>query len=280
MEPKPVPNRCIWCLEEPPSATFKSESHVLPECVGNEQQQVLPPGIVCDKCNNYFGTKLEPALIDEPIISTLVGVLELRDVDSDFTYQHSPSGIHRAARMSAEVSANKITVTTQYEIKGQPDKLNEVRTISKSKDYDERALAFLSRAVHKVAFESVAYSLFVGTGSQTKKKEMEDIDIFDRSFNVIRDWVRYGKPQNSVRPALRVHKFDEVKRQGQLFEWGGETWHFQQGICYALNLFNDWYILSLASSPDKVENDLKSWRKEIRVKNPVWMLGDKLQAID
>jgi hypothetical protein len=280
MIPKPVPNRCIWCLEESPSATFKSESHVLPKCLGNIDKQVLPPGIVCDDCNHFFGTGLEPKFIDEPVISTLAGILEHRDIDSQFTYAHSPSGINRAAHMATQVSANRITVTTQYEIKGQPDKPNEVRTISKSKDYNKRALAFLSRAVHKIAFESVAHNLFVGAGLRNQKKELEEKDIFDHSFDVIRDWVRNGKPQNSVRPALRIHKFDAVKRQEQLFEWGGETWYFQQGICYALNLFNDWYIMSLTSSADKVESDLKSWGKKIKSKNPVWMLGDKLQLID
>ena len=223
---------------------------------------------------------MEPELIDEPIFSTLTGILELRDVDSNFTYEHSPSGIHRTAHMAAEVSANRITLNTQYEIKGQPDKPNEVRTISKSKDYNKRALAFLSRAVHKIAFESVAHSLFVGTDSQNKKKGLEDIDIFDRSFNVIRDWVRYGEPQHSVRPALRIQKFDEVKTKEELFQWGGELWHFPQGVCYALNLFNEWYILSITSSPDKVESDLKSWVKTTKFSNPVWMVGDKLQLID
>jgi len=222
---------------------------------------------------------LEPVLIDEPILSTLAGILELRDVDSKFTYEHSPSGIHRIAHMEAEVSTNRITLNTQYEIKGQPSKPNETRTVNKSKDYNKRALALLSRAVHKIAFESMAHSLFVGTGSQYKKKELEDIDIFDRSFNVIRDWVRYGKPQHSVRPALRIHKFDEVKTQEELFQWGGELWYFQQGVCYALNLFNEWYILSITSSSDKVESDLKSWVKTTKFNNPVWMVGDKLQAI-
>lgn len=280
MATKPLPNQCIWCLEEPPNTTFKSESHVLPECVGNIGKQVLPQGVVCDRCNHFFGTRLEPVLIDEPIFSTLAGVLELRDVDSEFTYEHSPSGIHRIAHMEAKVSANKIAINTQYEITGQPGKPNEVRTINKSKDYNKRALAFLSRAVHKIAFEAVAHSLFVGTGSQYKKKEMEDIDIFDRSFNVIRNWVRHGKPQRSVRPALRIQKFGEVKTREELFQWGGELWYFQQGVCYALNLFNEWYILSITSSPDKVESDLKSWVKTTKFNNPVWMVGDKLQLID
>jgi hypothetical protein len=279
MEPKPIPNRCIWCLEETPSATFKSESHVLPECVGNIGKQVLPQGAVCDKCNNYFGTKLEPALINEPIFSTLIGILQLRDIHSKFTYTHSPSGTIRNAHMSAEVSANRITITTQYEIKGQPGKENEVRTIRESKDYNERSLAFLSRAVHKIAFETVAHNLFVGIGLQKVRNELKDIDIFDPIFNVVRDWVRYGEPQHSVRPALRIQKFDEVERQKQLFEWGGQRRHFPQWICYELNLFNDWYILSLTSSTDKAEDDLKNWLENRKFNHQVWIIGDKLQLV-
>ena len=279
MAVKPVPNRCIWCLKEPPNATFETESHVLPKCIGNIAKQVLPKGVVCDKCNHYYGTGLEPKLIDEPILSTLVGILQLRDIHSQFTYEHSPSGVHRTAHMAWDISANRVTLTTQYEIKGQPDKPNEDRTISKSKDYDQRDLAFLSRAVHKIAFETVSHNLFVGTGLKYQNKELGDIDIFDPCFNVIRDWVRDGNPQHSVRPALRIQKFDEVERQEQLFEWGGQVRYFQQWICYELNLFNDWYILSLTSPVNKVKGDLINWLEKRKPNRQVWMVGDELQLM-
>lgn len=279
---KPVPNRCIWCLEEPPSATFKSESHVLPECVGNEQQQVLPPGIVCDRCNESFSRKVEPALIDDPIFSTRVAILQLRDKNKEFIYEPSPSGVHRNVHIDAKVSGNKITAaTTQYEIQGQPSKPYENRSIPpKSKDYNKRALALLSREVHKVAFESLAHSLFVGTGSQIKNKNFENIDIFDRGFNVIRDWVRYGEPQHSVRTVLRFQKFGPVKKQKELTLWKFSLHGFQNWLRVELDLFGDWYTMSLTSSPDKVESDLKSWVKTTKLHNSVWMVGDKLQAID
>lgn len=280
MVAKSVPYRCIWCLVEPPGATFDSKSHVLPECVGNIAQQVLAKGIVCDKCNQFFGKRLEPALIDEPIFSTLVAVLGLRDIGSQFTSQHSPSGVHRACHIAAEVSATRIVLTTQYEIQGQPNKPNEVRTISKCKDYGRTDLAFLSRAIHKIAFETLAHNRFVGTGIRWHRSELGDIDVFDRRFNVIRTWVRRGEPQGSVRPALRIQRLEEAKTKEQLSRWGGEAHYFRQGILYALNLFNDWYIVSLTSPPDRVENDLRSWRKTQRFRNTVWMVGDSLQPAD
>lgn len=279
MATKQIPNRCIWCRGEPPSATFGSESHVLPECVGNERQQVLPQGIVCDDCNNYFGTKVEPTLIDDPIFATVVGVLQLRDKKSEFIYEHSPLGVHRIVHTEAEVSANRVTLITQYEITGQPGKPNETRTIKKSKDYDKRSLAFLSRAIHKIAFESLAHSLFVKDSWELVNIALKDIDIFNSSFDAIRSWVRYGKPQGSVRPVLRLQRFDKVKRQEELFQWGGQLWYFQGWFCYELNLFGDWYGVSLTSPVDKVDNDLRSRVERGKFDHPVWMVGDKLQRI-
>jgi hypothetical protein len=279
MATKQIPYQCIWCLRQPPSATFSSESHVLPECVGNKRQQILPAGIVCDKCNHYFGTKVEPILIDDPIFATIVGILQLRDKNSEFVYEHSPSGVHRDIHVDANVSGNRVTVTTQYKIKGQPNKPHEVRNIINSKDYDKRSLAFLSRAVHKIAFESLAHFLFVRTNVEILNMKFEEIDVFDGSFNAIRRWVRYGEPQDSNRPVLRLQKFDEVKTQEGFFHWGGPLLYFQQWLRFELNLFNDWHIMSLTSPSNKVYDDLRSWAAQTKFNHPVWIVGDKLEAI-
>ena len=77
----PVPNRCIWCLRQQPDVSFDA-SHVLPECVGNERQQVLPPGIVCKSCNGYFGSKVEPALLVDPVFHVQAVFLRLVDPDN------------------------------------------------------------------------------------------------------------------------------------------------------------------------------------------------------
>jgi hypothetical protein len=280
MATKPIPYQCIWCLREPSSgAEFSSESHVLPECVGNIDKQVLSSGIVCDDCNNYFGGKVERTLIDDPIFATIVGFLELRDKNREFVYVHSPSGVHRDISVDANTSDNKVTVTTQYRIRGQPNKPDEVRNISKSKDYDKRSLALLSRAVHKIAFESLAHSLFVRVGLKFERKEFKDIDIFSPDFEAVRQWVRYGEPQDSVRPVLRLQKFDEVKTREEFFHWKGYLFYFQHWFRYELSLFNDWHIMSLTSPPNKVYGDLKDWVAQTKFKHPAWIVGDRLQRI-
>jgi hypothetical protein len=58
-------NKCIYCLTT--EASFKSEEHILPESLGNDDA-VLPKGFVCDKCNNEILSLLDNALLQfEPI---------------------------------------------------------------------------------------------------------------------------------------------------------------------------------------------------------------------
>lgn len=48
--------RCIFCKQT--SDSSRSVEHVIPESIGSKRV-VLPPGVVCDKCNNYFARKVE-----------------------------------------------------------------------------------------------------------------------------------------------------------------------------------------------------------------------------
>jgi hypothetical protein len=53
--------RCIFCKQD--SSTSKAIEHIIPESLGNIEH-TLPAGVVCDKCNNYFGLKVEKPLLD------------------------------------------------------------------------------------------------------------------------------------------------------------------------------------------------------------------------
>ncbi len=257
-----TPNRCIWCLREPPNTTF-DVSHVLPECVGNENQQVLPKGIVCEQCNNYFGTKVERALLRDPLFHLVAVVLRLKDPDDMnefrdrvFDAEHHPEGsVERKLHCDVEVSPRNMTLNIQYEIKGQLRKA-----------YELRELAFLSRAVHKIAFETLAWTIFV-------KGVHREIDIYASRFEVVRKWSRYGEPQNSVRLAMRLLT-PNLKP-----EWEYRLWNFGDSLAIELNLFGDWYAVSLTSAPDKAFDDLKRWVGSQKREYPVWYLGEELGAL-
>ena len=60
--------RCIFCRQ--PSVDCKTVEHIIPESLGNKEH-LLPNGVVCDKCNWYFGTKVEKELLDQPFFKHL-----------------------------------------------------------------------------------------------------------------------------------------------------------------------------------------------------------------
>lgn len=53
--------RCIFCKVD--SSNSKSVEHIIPESLGNIEH-ILPPGLVCDKCNNYFAREIERPLLE------------------------------------------------------------------------------------------------------------------------------------------------------------------------------------------------------------------------
>lgn len=59
---------CIFCCSA--SVSFSAVEHIIPESLGNKSA-VLPAGVVCDRCNQYFGTKVEGPVLDSPMFKCL-----------------------------------------------------------------------------------------------------------------------------------------------------------------------------------------------------------------
>lgn len=60
--------RCIFCKHD--SSTSVSVEHIVPESLGNIDH-VLPVGVVCDGCNQYFARKVERPLLESPMFRLL-----------------------------------------------------------------------------------------------------------------------------------------------------------------------------------------------------------------
>ena len=60
--------RCIFCKSD--TTGSKSKEHIIPESLGN-LDHVLPKGIVCDSCNNYFSREVEKPFMELPGIGLL-----------------------------------------------------------------------------------------------------------------------------------------------------------------------------------------------------------------
>lgn len=59
---------CIFCKRD--SSTSISIEHIVPESLGN-LTHVLPAGVVCDVCNQYFARKIERPLLESPVFRLL-----------------------------------------------------------------------------------------------------------------------------------------------------------------------------------------------------------------
>ena len=57
--------KCIFCFSE--TETFTNIEHIIPESLGGDK--ILPKGMICDKCNQYFGSKVEKPALSLPSIS-------------------------------------------------------------------------------------------------------------------------------------------------------------------------------------------------------------------
>jgi hypothetical protein len=132
-----------------------------------------------------------------------------------------------------------------------------------------RNIKFISRAVHKIAFEALAHMIFAKRTAQT-------IDIFNSRFDPIRKWARLGQPYTSIRPVIRRQTIDT----GSKPEFGGELHQRSSGaLAMQLNIYVDLYGVSLTSSPNKVYEDLKSWAVQ-DIEFPVWCMGERFQKLN
>lgn len=60
--------RCIFCKQD--SSASRSVEHIIPESLGNTDH-VLPVGVVCDGCNQYFARKVERQVLESPMFRLL-----------------------------------------------------------------------------------------------------------------------------------------------------------------------------------------------------------------
>jgi hypothetical protein len=60
--------RCIFCKND--SSSSVSREHIIPESLGNTMH-TLPPGVVCDACNNYFSRKVEKPFLESESVRAL-----------------------------------------------------------------------------------------------------------------------------------------------------------------------------------------------------------------
>lgn len=173
--------RCLFCKQE--ASNSLSVEHIIPESLGN-RGYILPKGIVCDGCNNYFSRKVEKPFLESPGIIAMrfrerliskkgripptKGLL-LSDIPVTATFDHRENITH-------------VAVPTEHF-----SRLDRNGAINIALKIDGRPPdgPILSRFLAKVALEFLALRLLETPGWLDFLRENADLDL-------IRDHARRG----------------------------------------------------------------------------------------
>jgi len=118
-------------------------------------------------------------------------------------------------------------------------------------DYHPADLRVLSRAVHKLAFESIAwYAYVIGNA--------EPVDLFASTFDRMRQWVRRGEPQQKpARPWLWQFPSQDCRQS-----WYVEPLHFikSRGLVQ-MRVLGIWLLVDVTSENHSALSSLSEHEK-------------------
>jgi hypothetical protein len=181
----PTIMKCIFCKQN--SENAKSVEHIIPESLGNKSH-VLEKGIVCDKCNNYFATKIEKNVLEQSYFRSLRHrndiVNKKNKLPKEFGFIAHPKGgkIEIINKYNNQIEINIDSQEIYNLIKEQKvDKLYFPILTEPEKDN-----IYLSKLLGKIALEALAQRV------STVENWNEDF-IDHEGLDDLRNYVRFGK---------------------------------------------------------------------------------------
>lgn len=199
--------RCLFCKQD--STNSRSVEHIIPESLGNTTQ-ILPKGIVCDKCNNYFARKIEEPFLNSTemlalrfqeaipnkknVIPPLNGILNGNipiKIYRPFAAQQMPSGIVLEVVSHGDIGADEIHNGGQIITPAFMDSMIPQNSM------------VISRFIAKIAFEFLALRLYPYEGGL-------DYLIDDPAFDSIRNYVRKGSSKSWACNIRRIYNMDKI----------------------------------------------------------------------
>jgi len=202
--------RCIFCKKD--SSKSKSIEHIIPESLGNTRY-TLPQGVVCDNCNNYFSRKIEGKMLELPYFKSL----RFRQ-DIKTKRRISPQGTGLVSTPGCEI---KVQVqNSDRELVVHVNKKADFEKISNTipgtlyvpiYDFPERDNQIISRFLGKVGLEELS-SKFLSISEEALNEALID----NTQFDLLRSFVRYGKPDNDWPYYLR-----RIYSEDKLFQVDG-----------------------------------------------------------
>lgn len=175
--------RCIFCKVD--STKSNSVEHIIPESLGNKNH-VLPKGVVCDNCNNYFATKIEKPVLEMSYFKSLRGRNEIRNKKGkrvgipaylkNFQKEELNIYYHDGNKIEAVVKDKSL-----FDTIGKYNKLY-IPILPKPPINDIQ----ISKFIGKIALEALALKVSQIEGWQDDFNNNESLDQ-------LREFVRYGR---------------------------------------------------------------------------------------
>jgi hypothetical protein len=200
--------RCIFC--KCASQASRSVEHIIPEALGNIEH-VLPVGVVCDACNNYFARKVEGPLLETPWFRHL---RSRQWVENKRGLVPPMRGIVPGARMAANVWMDMPKLTLGGRTEDEQSRLETAILSGRATSVyvpiidaiDER---LMSRFLSKVAIEMLAERLL-------PIDDWEEPLIDDPQLDPLRRFARIGdKPSSWPFSRRRIYGEDDLKHASE-----------------------------------------------------------------
>jgi hypothetical protein len=157
---------CVFCKQS--SNNSKSVEHIVPESLGNTRY-ILPKGIVCDKCNQYFAVKIEQHLLEIPFFKSsrhrLNIVSKKGEIPPDKGFSISPKSeveFHKSKKGEKSVSFKETNAVKKIQSR---NKVEVLIPVFAKADHNN---VYLSKFLGKLAIEALALS------SLEKKLNLDD----------------------------------------------------------------------------------------------------------
>ncbi len=190
-----IVKKCIFCAEN--SEASQSVEHIIPESLGN-RELILPKGVVCDKCNNYFARKIEGPVLALDFFKQLRFYNFIENKDGNIP----PS--------DALICDEKAKIKW-LDVNGERSMLMELSPETILKIIQNRPQAFITRGYSFLETEinnydisrflvkiAIEYYVYMAINSQTGDINEELSLIFDEQMKMLINYVRQGRQDKRI----------------------------------------------------------------------------------
>jgi len=263
---------CLFCKQN--SDQSKSVEHIIPFSLGN-QEHILPKGVVCDSCNNYFALKIEKVLLEQDYFRSV---------------RSRNNILNRKGRQVAEIGIIShpegcvvdVYKTTDGIIVEIPNK--KIQELIRSGATRSLYLPLysgpiandlvLSRLLGKMSIEALTKKFISIDG-------WEDETIYKRELDMLRNYARYGNHTIRFWPYYQRNIYDEgasffdLERSKGSFEILHEyTFHYStEGILYFIIV-----IMGIEYTINMAEPEIKTYEKLIKERDYKGFLSEPLKT--